>query len=227
MSIEDNENIYIIEEEKEIDNSPMNFAAYNKEEEDVEEDFKERKSRKTTFALLFKIMFNPVEGWKSLRRSRNNIESLQGGCFYPILALLAVSHFAEFFYSVNATLSSVMTQAVVTFVAFFFSFFCIQLILSWVMPKELISAFDNTYGKEYILISLSTLALFSIITNILPMLWPILIFLPIWTLYIMFKGVRFFKLPEKYEMKFFVVSSASVIGMPLLIDWILNTILPY
>lgn len=230
MSIEDNDNYYVLNEteEKETDDSPLNFAAYEDSEE--EESLGEKESvdtKKSAFAILFKIMFNPVEGWKTLRRSRISVEKLQSSCFYPILALLAVSCFADYFYSVNVGLTQLVTQAVVEFVAFFFGFFCIQKILTWLLPKEQAEKVEENYGKEYTIISLSTLALFSILTNLLPMLWPVLIFLPIWTLYIMFKGIRFFLFPMKQEMKNFVIWGCAVIGVPLLVDWILNSILPY
>lgn len=226
MSIEDNENYYILEEE-ETDKSPLNFAAYNDEErkEDEKENLKGKKT--SPFALLLQIMFNPVQGWKTLRRSKINIEALQSGCFYPLLALLALSNFADLFYSVNTSLSQIITQAVVSFVAFFFGFFCVQMILNWTLPKDLAIYLEEKFGKEFLMIALSTLALFAIIRNIVPMLWPILIFLPIWTLYLMYKGIRFFKMPSNEEMKFFVLSGASVIAVPLIIEWSLNAILPY
>lgn len=231
MSFEDNENIYVIEEEREpeMDRSPLNYAATveeETEEEPVEDD--ESKARKrTAFGLLFQIMFNPVEGWKKLRRSKIKTESLQSGCFYPLLALLAISNFADFFYLVNVGLTEVVTKAIVAFVAFFFAYFCIPVILSWVLPKEVTEKFEGEFGRQYTLIALSSLVLFTILTNVLPMLWPILIFLPIWTLYLMFKGVRFFILPPKQEMKFFILSGVAVIGTPLLIDYVLNTVMPY
>lgn len=231
MSIEDNENYYVLEEEDQemdLDNSPLNFAAYR--EEDLQEEEKDLAipgKKRSPFASLFHIMFSPVEGWKSLRRSKISPEAFQSGCFYPLLAILAVSKFADYFYSVNVSLTKIVTESVVAFVAFFFAYFCIPVVLSWLLPKKVMEIFDERFGKEYILIALSTLTLFSIITTLLPMLWPILIFLPIWTFYIMFKGTRFFKFPQKEEMKFFVLCSSAVIALPLLIDWVLNTIMPY
>lgn len=226
MLPEDNDNLYILEEDDK-EKSPLNFAAYEDEEREKDAKGAVDEKRRSPLGLLFQIMFNPVEGWKKLRRSGIKVEELQSGCFYPLLAILALSYFAEFIYSVNVSLSQIITQAVVAFVAFFFGFFCVQMVLSWLLSKDIAKEFEEKFGKEYTMIAMSTLALFSSITNLLPMLWPILIFLPIWTLYLMFKGVRFFKLSQKEEMKFFVLSGASVIGVPILIDWALNAVLPY
>lgn len=230
MSVEDNDNLYVLQEESnDLDDSPKNFAAYSDEERADEENEISLYSDKgkSPWTCLFRIMFNPVEGWKTLRRNKISVETLQASCFYPLLAILAVSRFSEFFYSVNVSLSSLVAEAVIIFVAYFFGFFCIQLVMSWILPKDMNQKFDTPFGKQFLIISLSTLALFSIFTNILPMLWPILIFLPIWTLYLMFKGARFFKFSPNREMGFFVLAGAATIGIPLLLDWGLNLILPY
>ena len=230
MSIEDNENYYILEEEKEkveIDETPRNFASYSIDDDEEGESNETEEEKVSAIGLMFKLMFNPVEGWKYLRRSKIKPEALQGGCFYPLLALLAIGKFAEFFYSVNVELGQVVTQAVISFVAVFFGYFAVQMVLCWLLPKDMVKKFDTVFGKQYLIMSLSTLAFFSIFTDLLPMLWPILIFLPIWTFYIMFKGIRFFKFAQNQEMKFFVYSCAAVIGIPLLIDWVLNSVLPY
>ncbi|MCH5228520.1 MAG: hypothetical protein J1F12_00815 [Muribaculaceae bacterium] len=226
MSIEDSDNLYVLEEEeKEVDTSPYNYASYGREE--IEESVKEEEKKASAFGLLIRIMFNPVEGWKKLRRSGLSIEKLQSGCFYPLLSLLAISKFADYFYSVDVNLSKVVTESVVAFVSFFFGYFCIEKIMTLLLSKEPEEKVKEDFGKGYILISLSSLVIFSVITDLLPMIWPILIFLPIWTLYLMYKGVRFFLLPHKSEGKFYVVMGASAIGVPLLIEWILTTILPY
>lgn len=234
MSLEEKDNLYVLKDEEEMDDekNPLNYASYTyNEEEDSEEtseeDSQEGKRSQSGFLLMFRIMFNPVEGWKRLRRSKITVESLQSGCFYPLLALLALSNFADYIYSVNVELSVVITKAVVAFVSFFFGYFCILMVLTMLLPKEMGEKLNSNYGKEYFIVALSTLAMFSFVTNMLPMIWPILIFLPIWTLYLMFKGIRFFHFPERREVRFFIMASVATIGVPLLIDWILNEIMPY
>ena len=228
MSIDDNDNLYILEEnEEEKDQTPLNYAAYSDDQLEESEEMEEEKEGKerSAFGMLFRIMLTPVEGWKILRRNKMTVENFQSGCFYPLLALLALSKFAEFFYSVNVSLTQVVTQAVVAFVAFFFGYFCTNMLLGILLPKDMAAKFECEFGKKYLLVALSTLALFSIITNLIPMLWPILIFLPMWTLYLMFKGTRFFHFEQKQEMRFFVTSGAMAVGVPLFIEWILNQLL--
>lgn len=227
---DENEPMYELEEEEsEQDDSPLNYAQTQElEEEEISEDesISEKTKKSAAFSLLFQIMFNPVQGWKKLRRQKINVEYLQGASFYPLLALLALSEFADYFYSVNITLSAVITKAVIAFVSYFFGYFSIIILLSIFLPRQLSENFEKDFGKDYIVIGLSTLAIFSIITNILPMLWPILIFLPLWTIYLLYQGSRFFKLPENKVPRFMIVTIVSIIGVPLLLDWALTELMP-
>lgn len=230
MAQEDNENIFynLDDSENDPDQSPYNYAIASEEDEN-EETESGNLSVKTVspWKLLIGVMFNPVEGWKRIRRQKVCAERIQSSCFYPLLALLALSKFSDYIYSVNVSLKMVISQAVVAFVSYFFGYFTILFLLSVLLPKSVSENFDKDFGKAYILIGLSTLVLFAFVTNLLPMLWPILIFLPLWTLYLLYQGSRFFKLTEPQVLKFLVVVGVSVVGIPILIDWGLNELMPY
>lgn len=229
MSTEDKEEIYYNLED-DLDQSPLNYASLENQEETEDEITEEKEEKgydRNAWCLLFSVMFNPVEGWKKIRRVRKSAEKLQSGCFYPLLALLALSNFTDYIYSVNVNLSTIVTKAAVAFVSYFFGYYCILFLENIFFSKPISENFDKDYGKSYIIIGLSTLSLFAILINILPMLWPILIFLPLWTLYLLYKGSKYFKLPESQALKFIVLTCLFVVGMPILIDWGLNEIMPY
>ncbi|MCH5232704.1 MAG: hypothetical protein J1E78_03625 [Muribaculaceae bacterium] len=224
--INEDDNIYIYNESEE-DDSPLNFAN-SQDNDDAENGHASKKeSAISPFKLMFEILFNPVQGWKKLRRSNVSVQRVQSGCFYPLLAILALSNFVDFFYTVNASLSEVVTKAVVAFVSYFFGYFCIIMLLKTFLAKNVAEYFSRPYGENFVVMSLSTLALFSIFIEILPMLWPILIFLPLWTIYIMYKGTKYFKMQECQTIKSAVLIMGSVICLPLMLDWLLNAIMPY
>lgn len=227
MSEQDNNNIYILEEKKNEPGSSSDENLIEEDDVDETEGDEEEDKRRSVFLNLLEIMFNPVEGWKKIRRNKITVEEIQSGCFYPLLAVLAVSQFVDYFYTGNFNLGALVTEAVVAFVSYFLGYFCIMLVLSLVLPKEIFANIEDNFGKVYVITGLSTLVIFSIFTELLPMLWPVLIFLPLWTVYILYKGSRFFKLEESKELKFMIISCAVIIGMPYLIDWGLNQILPY
>lgn len=68
---------------------------------------------------MLKVMLSPIEGWKSVRRAKITSEMAQRGCFYPLLAVLALSKFVVMAYYPSLSLANAMIDAVSSFVSFF------------------------------------------------------------------------------------------------------------
>lgn len=219
------------EGEPDIDKSATNFAHYSAE--DIEKaknngstEGRDKSGGVSVFGLLLKTMFNPVEGWKAIRRHRITPEEAQKECFYPLLAVYAISKFAILAYSAKANLSEVVVDAVTSFVSFFFGYFLIVMTLRHVLAKSVAEEFDKDFGKTLVVISLSSLCLFFILTELLPMLWAILIFLPLWTVYMICRATKFFKIPEDRHLLTLGLLNLIIIGMPSVLEWIFGEILP-
>lgn len=142
-------------------------------------------SRPSAFGLLLKVLSNPVDGWKAVKRSKYSVDSFAAGCFYPLLGLAAVSEFTALFYESDSTLSSLLVPAVITFITFFFGYFSVLLFGEFLLPREARKTLHTYYGKEYVMINMSTLAVFYILFRLFPIVGPILAFLPLWTIYIL------------------------------------------
>ena len=72
--------------------------------------------------------------------------------------------------------------------------------------------------------ALSSLALFWIPAEVLPILETLTVFLPIWTAFIITKGLRFLNLPQQHYNRCMVTIVVSVIVMPYLFMWICEKI---
>ena len=118
-----------------------------------------------------------------------------------------------------------IVDAVISFMSLFFGYFCILIILKMVMPKYIAEEFNSSFGKVSILISLSSLSLFFMLMELFPMLWAVLIFLPLWTVYLICRGIRFFKFPEQHEIGYTGLLCLVIVGVPVLISWMLSSIL--
>lgn len=231
--VEDNIYVYIDEEEYgdeevDIDDSPLNYAQIpdgveNYLEEEKNED---KRSDFSVFLLLLKILTNPVEGWKEVRRERITVDEAQRNCFYPLLAILAISHFATLFYSSRVTLPQIILESVTSFVGYFAGFFCIVILLKLLLPKGADKCMDTNFGKVFVILNLSSLCLFFAAMELLPMLWPVLIFLPLWTVYVICRGTRFFRFPEEKTILCIGLMCILIVGLPSLIEWGLNEVLP-
>ena len=219
---------YNNEDNNEFDSSGYNYAQadnYVLEEEEESDEIVEKKSN--ILLLVLKVLFAPVEGWKSIRREKLTEQDVQSKCFYPILAILAVASFAKLIYFPKTKISEIVVNGLEEFISFFFGYFCILILFKILLPSKTRHIFDTEFGKVFILISLSTLAIFNSIMEILPMLWALLIFLPIWTVYCMWRGIRFFKLPEKGFLRFTLIVCLCVIGVPYILLKLTEFIIPY
>lgn len=217
------------EEEKDIDQSKPNFAQYEYNESEgtggnsgTSYDY----NGVSVFGLLLKTLLNPLAGWKAVRRYKITPEVAQHECFYPLLAFYAISKFAILAYSSKADLSEVIVDAVTAFVSFFFGYFCILMLLKNVMPRIVAEQFETNFGKTLVVFSLSSLCLFFIFTELLPMLWAVLIFLPLWTVYMICRAARFLKVPEERHVMTLGLLNIIIIGMPALLEYVFGLLLP-
>ncbi len=215
------------EEQSDIDNSSFNYSQMPYDLQDAEnEEESSQISHSSVMKLLFMLLTNPTEGWKAVRREKLSEERAQINCFYPLLAIMAASHFAEFFYSSRVELSEVLISAVTNFVGYFAGFFLIIILLKILLPKDSGKSMDTMFGKVFVIMNLSSLCLFFTSIELFPMLWPVLIFLPLWTVYVICKGTRFFKFPEDKTIYCTTLLCLLIIGVPSVIEWILNEVLP-
>lgn len=210
------------------DDDETEEIAYDDEEDDEDEndeDDSPRKRSRAPFMMMLGMMFNPVEGWKTIRRSGMTAEHMAGGCFYPMLAIAAASCFIECLYDSSVTLSMAMVEAVKIFVALFFGNFLALMLVTLVMPRDYKKIADTSYGKQYMMYLLSTLALFWTLYQCLPMIGPVLSFLPLWTIYLAIRGARFFRFPSEKSNLLITCLCLALFAAPVAIYQIFDILL--
>lgn len=224
MTTDDNDSIY----------SEFDYSALHGHEDDSDDttthtniedkEATEEEKRKSALLILLKILFSGTIGWKELRRSRLKADDTAAGCFYPMAALVSVCRFADCFNHPDFSLTDTLTGAVAIFVSFFFSYFGVQILCRWLFPADIKDRVETPYFKQLIQYALSSLALFWIPAEIVPVLEPLTAFLPLWTVFILTKGMRFLRIPHRHEIKTTVALVASTIALPYLILWICGRI---
>lgn len=217
------EEYYILDEKEEGKSAPE-----HEEEEDAKPDGEEpRKERKrpNPVLLLFSMMTNPVEGWKKIRRARMKPEEVASRCFYPLTALAAVSEFLDYIYGTPEAVNEVLIQALTVFISFFFGYFLVMILEKTLLPTNCREISQSNYGKEYAMYLLSTLTLFYTLSNCLPMLEAVWVFLPLWTIYLASKGIRFFKFPDERTTLLTVLMCSFIILSPIAVYMLFTELL--
>lgn len=185
-----------------------------------------KKSNPTAFGLMLRIMSNPMDGWKQLKRSKLSVEKISATLFYPLIVLAGLSNLTVLFYDTGNETAEMITSVIFTCITFFFGYFTAILAGGVLLCKEAKEVLRTPFGKEFIMMGVSTLALFYILFRLVPMGAPIIAFFPIWTVYIMAKGIRMLKVPKEKEAKNIAFLAVLVIGSPILWDWVLSKMIP-
>lgn len=175
--------------------------------------------------LLFMVMSNPVEGWKDFRRKRITSEMFSRDCFFPLCALVAVAQFFVFFYRDDIGLQKVLVDALIAFISMFFGYFATVLVGRLLIPGKNGSVFDSDFGKLFVMVAMSSLSLFSVMYKVLPMLEAVTVFLPLWTVYMVCRGVRFLDFRQDRSATSTFILCILVVGMPVAVGWILDKML--
>lgn len=184
-----------------------------------------KKKKTSPFLLLLSILMTGTAGWKELRRARMTPEKTAAGCLYPLAALAAVCKFADWFNKPEFNLSETLVGAASIFASFFFSYFAVIVICRLLFPYDTKQKTETPYFKQIVQYALSSLALFSIPSEILPILEPITVFLPIWTAFIVTKGIRFLMIPDQFHNRCMVTLIVTAIVTPYFFIWVCDNIL--
>lgn len=222
---EDASNLYNISEETdtplyEIKDDGSDYGSDEEEDSSEEDNPEASKERLSPIAVLFKTMFTPVEGWKALRRGKFKTDEIASRCFYPLIALAAVSDIAQMFYEAHYSFGNWAVDGLITFITFFFGYFTVILLGGTILPKKSRGMMKTDLGKQFVMICMSTLALFWVLLQLLPMIDPVLVFLPLWTIYLIFKGVRVYRVPDGVKNSTTGYLCLLIILVPLFWNWI-------
>lgn len=195
--------------------------------EDEEEPEKRPKgSGASPFSLFIKLFISPLKGWKSLKNSTLRPEQVASGCFYPMLALASVSVFMGKFYDSACTLTQMLIDAVGVFISFFIGYFLTMALSRMVLRGDASEKLDGFYGRSWLMYIMSTLALFFIIAQIFPPLEPVVVFLPLYSIYLTLRGVRFLRLKESKEQTVAWTVAILSIAIPSCIYYLFEAITP-
>ena len=177
--------------------------------------------------LLIQLIISPGKGWEDIAAVGNEPRKICAGGFYPLLGITACSVFIQLLYPLSDTFVASVQQAIITFVRFFISYFLASYVMS-IFLKKLVDGGDPNEKKynTFIIYNLSLLALITIIANCLPMEHPIVQFLPIYVLFVMWTGGRYLVIKVGNEIKFFLLSVISIIVPPYLLGYLFNMLLP-
>lgn len=167
---------------------------------------------------MLELILSPGEGWKDVAVDNEDSYYLTRSGLYPLMLLAAASEFMAFVYQRHVMLGDVIIDAILDFGAYFVAIFVARLIFEMYVGR--LTA-DGKVNKErsqnLIVIGMGLMVLIRIICNLLPWNLVLLQFMPLYVVLVLYKAIPYMNIGKEHELGFVAVSSAAIVGVPLLI----------
>lgn len=199
---------------------------------EIEDDDKEPKNegpKKSGFVELFRLMIrlliSPRVGWKEIRRRHLSGDLTCRFLLYPLIGLASVVNFINLWYDPELTVTDEVIKAVVTFASLFFAYFLVFPSGRLLLKGKGAEVISTEFGKTFVAFAMSTLSLFYVCYTLFPMLEPIMVMLPLWTIYAITRGIKILRIPERDETSATVWLSILIVGLPVVVGYIFGIML--
>lgn len=194
-----------------------NFESYNLEQDDNDD-----VRSGTMWTIVPQIMTMPASGWERLKKAGPSPEIATFRFLVPICILAGASDFFALLYPGQYGFTGLLVNSVVSFCSFFIGFYLALVLAKIFLPSEAKEFLSSSYGKLLTMTGVGTLAFFRILMQGLPMLDFILEFLPLWTIFLIYKGMKLSDIPSEKAAYSMGVMCVTVICGPVLTEWALS-----
>lgn len=202
-----------------------NFEEYSIEDE---EDDKKPSSPQSSsiWNLLLKTMVMPSSGWKEIKTKEIRSESVSLAFFLPFCIIASLSDFFTVFYEVRHNYAELFVEIITTFFTFFVGYYICVLIAGVFLPHDDKPFATSNYGKIVQMAGITSLAIYHILYEAFPFFDFIIEFLPIWTVYLVYKAMALADIKSNKATYSLGVICVGIIGSPVLVEWLLSLITP-
>lgn len=190
-----------------------NFESYRIEDEEHE------MKGKTLWKLILRVMTMPTSGWDRIKQHGPTPEIASLRFLLPVSLLSGGSEFFSLLYEPGEKeLASVLVAGVISFFSFFLGYYLAIIFAKIFLPK-IARYFPSTrYGRLLTMTGVATLAIFHLLYKALPMFDFVIEFLPIWTIFLVFKGMQISGVPPEKSAFSMGVMCLVIIACPVLIE---------
>ena len=175
---------------------------------------------------IFLLFVAPQLGWQEIGKYNVPKDALLSKMFFPMLAVLALSNVASFFYLSGTSISSFLQKVIVDVGVYFFGYMLSTYLLVMINSKHI----DNDKKKlndvyQFVIYSYAMLMALTIVENLLPdNLIDVFIILPLYLVYVIWRGYGFIA-PKMSEQHFVLTFALSIMAPYLLLSKMLELLI--
>lgn len=171
------------------------------------------------------LVLAPVKGWEDISAdSLDDIALLKKGLI-PLLVLTALSPLVRLFFDIDVTVISSIQQSIITFFKYFATYYFACLIFTLYLPKCIDGEFSLKKCHTFITYGITLSALVSIIENCIPVELAVLFIMPVYVLYILWRGLRYLSISFEGVGTFILITILSILLPPYCLQYLLGLVL--
>ncbi len=181
---------------------------------------------KNIVSNLFALVVAPGKAWQNISSKEENFTAFLNGYLYPIMGITALSVFANLF-SEHFTLEKALKLMTIDFVKFFVGFYIASFLIDEFLQKFFEREKDSKQVEKFVGYSLSVYMLITIFINLFMGTFPFLRFAPLYIIYIVWEGSKYYmNINENKRLLFVVLSSLILIFSPDIIERFMFILMP-
>lgn len=189
------------------------FESYKIEDEEPEE------KRYTMWRLAPRVFVAPSTGWEKVKMHGPSPDLAVIRFLLPFSLMAGGSVFFRLLYPGQHTFTDLLVNAVIAFFSFFLGYYIALVLQKIFLPKEDKDFPSSKYGKLLTITGVSTLAIYYVLGQALPMFDFIIEFFPLWTIFLTYKGLRAVELKTDKWTYALGVICIVIISSPVLAEW--------
>ena len=179
-------------------------------------------SRLTMWQIAPRIVMTPSVGWDMVMSRGPRPEIAVIRFLLPLCLMAAGSEFFTMIYNPDLSFTNVLVQSVITLTSYFLGYYIALVLAKLFLPKDAKEFPLTPYGKLVILTGVGSLAFFVVLIKLLPMIDFILEFLPVWTVFLIFKAMSKIAVSEEKQTLSIGIVCVIVICAPIIVEWFLS-----
>ena len=175
---------------------------------------------------MAQLLLSPLKGWEDVETDAFEAKTLLLKGLLPFLAITALTVFVKLFYVADIHWIALIEQAIVCFMKFFVGYFVASFCFTLYLPECIEGEISVNNCHTFIIYAIGMLALINIFQNLLPIDIAIVYVMPVYVLYVMWRGLRYLRISFTGVTKFLLLDIFSVIAPPYLLQYLFDFIIP-
>ena len=185
---------------------------------------------------IIQLIISPASGWEDIaaddrrtdgRRGLTDIRKVYLGSVLPLIAVCAATYFLRMLYTGGPDFLQALQQTIIQFFSLFLSYHIAIYVFSLALPRlmSIDEQPDPRRSALLIMHCISVIALVFLLGNLIKVNVALIQFLPIYVIFIIWKGATYMGVPDRNLGLYMIMASATILGAVYGLSFLFNVLL--